>query len=82
MRLTDERLIAIPPLLDELVFHCQQAAEKALKGLPTWHDLLFRPRSHFAVAQECHYETKDSVHVSVRKTSEELCTPSSPVQAF
>ena len=27
-----------PPLLEDLVFHCQQAVEKALKGMLTWHD--------------------------------------------
>ena len=26
-----------PPLLEDVVFHCQQAAEKALKGFLTWH---------------------------------------------
>jgi len=34
-----------PPLLDEAVFHCQQAAEKALKGFLTWNGHTFR-RTH------------------------------------
>ena len=34
-----------PPLLDEAVFHCQQAAEKVLKGFLTWHGRPFR-RTH------------------------------------
>lgn len=34
-----------PPLLDVVVFHCQQAAEKALKGFLAWHDVPFR-RTH------------------------------------
>jgi HEPN domain-containing protein len=38
-------LAATPPLLDDLVFHCQQAAEKALKAFLTWHDEPFR-RTH------------------------------------
>ena len=29
---------AEPPLLGDLVFHCQQAAEKAMKGFLTWHN--------------------------------------------
>ena len=37
------RLIDLaPPLLAAGVFHCQQAAEKALKGLLVWHDQPFR----------------------------------------
>jgi HEPN domain-containing protein len=35
-------LAAEPPLLDDLVFHCQQAAEKALNAYLTWHDEPFR----------------------------------------
>jgi len=31
-------LAADPPMLDDLVFHCQQAVEKAMKSLLTWHD--------------------------------------------
>ena len=31
-------LAADPPVLDDLVFHCQQAVEKAMKGLLAWHD--------------------------------------------
>jgi HEPN domain-containing protein len=31
-------LAANPPLLDDAVFHCQQAAEKAFKGFLAWHD--------------------------------------------
>lgn len=33
---------AAPPILDDLVFHCQQAVEKALKAFLTWHDEIFR----------------------------------------
>ncbi len=33
---------AEPPLLDDVVFHCQQAAEKALKGFLTWQGKPFR----------------------------------------
>jgi HEPN domain-containing protein len=36
---------ALPPLLDSVVFHCQQAAEKALKGFLTWNGRAFR-RTH------------------------------------
>lgn len=35
-------LEAVPPLLDAVVFHCQQAVEKAMKGFLAWHDRPFR----------------------------------------
>lgn len=35
-------LVATPPLLGVVAFHCQQAAEKALKAILAWHDLPFR----------------------------------------
>jgi predicted nucleotidyltransferase/HEPN domain-containing protein len=34
-----------PPMLDMVVFHCQQAAEKAIKGYLAWNDVPFR-RTH------------------------------------
>ncbi len=36
---------AQPAILDDALFHCQQAVEKALKGFLTWHDRPFR-KSH------------------------------------
>ena len=33
---------AEPPLLEDALFHCQQAVEKAMKGFLTWHDQPFR----------------------------------------
>lgn len=38
-------LDAQPPLVDIALFHCQQAAEKAMKGFLTWHNEIFR-RTH------------------------------------
>jgi len=35
-------LDADPPLFEDALFHCQQAAEKALKAFLTWHDRPFR----------------------------------------
>jgi HEPN domain-containing protein len=35
-------LAASPPLLEDALFHCQQAAEKAMKGFLTAHDKIFR----------------------------------------
>ena len=33
---------ADPPLLEDALFHCQQAVEKAMKGFLSWHDQPFR----------------------------------------
>lgn len=33
---------AHPPLLEDALFHCQQAVEKAMKGFLAWHDEPFR----------------------------------------
>jgi HEPN domain-containing protein len=47
-------LRAVPPLLEDVVFHCQQAAEKALKGYLTWHDQSFRKtHSIEEVGEQC-----------------------------
>lgn len=35
-------LTANPPLTDSSVFHCQQAAEKAIKAFLAWHDKPFK----------------------------------------
>ena len=42
LRAAEHEFIAVPPLLDDIVFHCQQAAEKAMKGFLTWHNRPFR----------------------------------------
>ena len=35
-------LQASPPLIEDALFHCQQAAEKSMKGFLTFHDCIFR----------------------------------------
>ncbi len=42
LREAEHDLTAAPPLLRGAVFHCQQAAEKAMKGFLTWHSRPFR----------------------------------------
>jgi HEPN domain-containing protein len=42
LRAADHEFTAEPPILDDIVFHAQQAAEKSLKGLLAWHDRPFR----------------------------------------
>ena len=42
LRAADHELTAAPPILGDLVFHCQQAVEKLFKGFLAWHDVAFR----------------------------------------
>ena len=42
LRSARQLLVADPPLLDTAVYHCQQAAEKALKGYLTFKDCPFQ----------------------------------------
>jgi HEPN domain-containing protein len=47
-------LQANPPFVEDALFHCQQAAEKAFKAFLTWHDQPFR-RTHSIeeVGEQC-----------------------------
>jgi len=42
LRAAEHGFFAQPPLLGAIVFHCQPAAEKTIKGFLTWHDVVFR----------------------------------------
>ncbi len=42
LRRVEILLAADPPDLEGALFHAQQAAEKAIKGFLTWHDVPFR----------------------------------------
>lgn len=42
LRAAEHEFTAAPPLLGDIVFHCQQAAEKAMKGFLAWHNRPFR----------------------------------------
>ncbi|MGI8549184.1 MAG: HEPN domain-containing protein [Dehalococcoidia bacterium] len=42
LRAAEHEFTAVPPLLGDIVFHCQQAAEKAMKGFLAWHNIPFR----------------------------------------
>jgi HEPN domain-containing protein len=43
-----------PPLFDEAVFHCQQAAEKALKGFLAWNGRTFRKTHNLEeIGEQC-----------------------------
>jgi len=42
LRAAELDLSIVPPLLEDALFHCQQAAEKVLKAFLVWHDVAFR----------------------------------------
>jgi HEPN domain-containing protein len=42
LRRVEILLAATPADVEGALFHCQQAAEKALKAFLTWHDVRFR----------------------------------------
>jgi HEPN domain-containing protein len=43
-----------PPILEDVLFHCQQACEKALKAFLAWHDVPFRKtHSLEEVGEQC-----------------------------
>lgn len=42
LQAADLDLAANPPLVEDALFHCQQAVEKALKSLLTAHERMFR----------------------------------------
>ncbi len=54
LRSAEHALTAPEPLREDAVFHCQQAVEKAMKALLTWHDVPFR-RTHSLeeLGQQC-----------------------------
>jgi HEPN domain-containing protein len=54
LRSAEHGLTASPPLLEDVLFHCQQTAEKALKAFLTWHDIPFRwTHSLEEIGQQC-----------------------------
>jgi HEPN domain-containing protein len=54
LRAASHELTAVPPLTDDIVFHAQQAAEKAMKGYLSWHDQPFRKTHDLAeIGRQC-----------------------------
>lgn len=54
LKSAEHGLTASPPLLEDVVFHCQQVVEKSLKGFLTWHDIPFRKtHSLEEIGQQC-----------------------------
>ena len=42
LRSAEHALTALPPLLEDVAYHCQQATEKKLEGFLVWHNIPFR----------------------------------------
>lgn len=54
MRAAANGMSADPPLLGDVVFHCQQAAEKSLRGFLAWHGIPFRETNDLAeIGAQC-----------------------------
>jgi HEPN domain-containing protein len=74
LRGADIDLAADPPLIGDAVFHCQQAAEKALKAFLAWHDAPFRKTHDLAeIGQQC---------VTLDSSLEPLCRSAEGLTAF
>jgi HEPN domain-containing protein len=74
LRGADVDLAADPPLIGDAVFHCQQAAEKALKAFLAWHDVPFRKTHDLAeVGQQC---------IALDRSLEPLCRSAEGLTTF
>jgi HEPN domain-containing protein len=73
LRAAEHDATAVPSLRDMVVYHAQQAAEKALKAFLTWHNQLF-PKTHdlSLLLQQC--ESIDG-GFSAHRTAARLLTP-------
>jgi len=71
--LASARVLALaePPLLDTAVYHCQQAAEKALKAWLTWQDVPFM-KVHDLTALVSHCTKMDEDFAGLAEAAETL----------
>ena len=54
LRAATHEFTAVPPLLDDIVFHAQQAAEKSFKAFLTWHQTPFRKTHNLEeIGEQC-----------------------------
>ncbi|MBI4321187.1 MAG: HEPN domain-containing protein [Chloroflexi bacterium] len=67
-------LAAAPPFTGDAMFHAQQATEKSLKALLTWHDVPFRKTHDLAeIGRQC---------VAIRASLEALCRRAERLTVF
>lgn len=60
---------AEPPLIEDALFHCQQAVEKAMKGFLTWHDQPFRKTHSLTELGVVCSKLDSSLENTLRKTT-------------
>ena len=54
LRAADFQFTADPPLTADIVFHCQQLAEKSLKAFLVWNDVPFRKTHNIVeIGEQC-----------------------------
>lgn len=54
LRAAEHEFTAEPPLTADIVFHCQQLAEKSMKAFLAWHDEPFRKTHNLIeVGEQC-----------------------------
>ncbi|MBP8283406.1 MAG: HEPN domain-containing protein [Chromatiaceae bacterium] len=71
LRSAQRLFTANPPLLDTAAYHCQQAAEKALKGYLTLHESPFR-KNHLLAPLLAECEAYDSGFGALAEAGEAL----------
>ena len=65
---------AVPPLLGDATFHCQQAVEKAMKAFLAWHDQPFRKTHDLTeLGRQC---------VALRPALEATLRPAAPLSEY
>jgi HEPN domain-containing protein len=69
LRAADFERTALPPLSSDIVFHAQQAAEKAMKGFLTWHDQPFRKTHNLVEIGEACAAADSTLEELLRRTA-------------
>ena len=62
-------LTAEPPLTADIVFHAQQAVEKAIKGFLSWHDRPFRKTHNLVELGEAATAVDPALESLLRRTA-------------
>jgi len=69
LRAAGFELTAQPPLTADIVFHAQQAVEKAIKGFLSWHDRAFRKTHNLVELGEAASAMDRSLEPLLRKAA-------------
>ena len=66
---------AVPPLTSDIMFHTQQAAEKAMKGFLTWHGQVYRKTHNLVEIGEACAAIDPTLEPLLRRAAELRSTP-------